>query len=170
MLKRVKNCITLMTTIATGIATALLVSIVSVQPALAEEANDFVIQYDQVRLLRLEDKAADVIVGNPSIADVAIQKGKLLAITGKTFGVTNLIVLDRAGRVMMNRRLIVSSDDQKIVNLMRGAKSQTYNCAPKCQPALKIGDDMEHYTALAKSSENKVKFSAGVSDGGSVGE
>ena len=167
MLNRVKKCISVLTAAALGMTATLIVNTSTVA---AEQTNDFVVQYDQVRLLRLEDKAADVIVGNPSIADVTIQNGKLLAITGKTFGVTNLIILDRAGRVMMNRRLLVSSDDQKIVNLTRGSTSQTYNCAPKCQPVLKIGDDTDYYGAIAKSSENKVKFSAGISQGASVGE
>lgn len=170
MLKRVTSFLPRMTAFAAGITTAVALFSATSQPALASDASDFVVQYDQVRLLRLDEKAADVIVGNPSIADVAIQNGKLLAITGKTFGITNLIILDRAGRVMMNRRLLVNSDDQKIVNLTRGANSQTYNCAPKCQPVLKIGDDAEYYSRVANSSENKVKFSAGVSQGGGGGE
>ncbi len=168
MLNRVKKYTSLVTAAVLGITATLFMTSTTV--AAADDANDFVVQYDQVRLLRLEDKAADVIVGNPSIADVTIQNGKLLAITGKTFGVTNLIILDRAGRVMMNRRLLVSTDDQKIVNLTRGSTSQTYNCAPKCQPVLKIGDDKDYYGAIAASSENKVKFSAGVSQGTAGGE
>jgi len=170
MLKRVKNSFSQLTAVAVSIATAIAISAGAPAAALAEETNDFVVQYDQVRLLRLEEKAASVIVGNPSIADVAIQNGKLLAITGKTFGVTNLIILDRAGRVMMNRRLLVSTDEQKIVNLTLGAKKQTYNCAPNCQPVLKIGDDPEYYTSVSSASEKKIKFSAGVSQGGGSGE
>ncbi|MEL7543597.1 MAG: pilus assembly protein N-terminal domain-containing protein [Pseudomonadota bacterium] len=155
---------------AAGFIGAIMLSSAMSEPVFADTSSDFIVEYDQVRLLRLEDKAADVIVGNPSIADVTIQNGKLLAITGKTFGVTNLIILDRAGRVMMDRRLLVSTDDQKIVNLTRGNVSQTYNCAPKCQPVLRIGNDAEFYTNVAKSSENKVKFSAGVSQGSAGGE
>jgi len=154
-----------MATASATIATALMISAGVPGAAFADNTNDFVVQYDQVRLLRLEEKAADVIVGNPSIADVAIQNGKLLAITGKTFGVTNLIILDDEGRVMMNRRLMVASDDQKIVNLTRGSKRRTYNCSPNCQPVMNIGDDTEYYSNVSAASQKKIKFSSGVSSG-----
>jgi len=170
MLKRVTPILTRLTAAAAGFSAAIVLMTSAPQPALADSGSDFAVMYDQVRLLRLEEKAADVIVGNPSIADVTIQNGKLLAITGKTFGTTNLIILDRAGRVVMNRRLVVNTDDQKIVNLTRGSSSQTYNCAPKCQPVLKIGDDAEYYGRVSSSSENKVKFSSGVSQAGGGSE
>ncbi len=170
MLKRVTPFSTRLTAFATGIASAIVLFSATSTPANADDGSDFVVKYDQVRLLRLEEKAADVIVGNPSIADVTIQNGKLLAITGKTFGTTNLIILDRAGRVVLDRQLVVSSNDQKIVNLTRGGVSRTYNCAPKCQPTLKIGDDTEYYGQIAKSSQDKVSFSAGLSQSSGGGE
>lgn len=170
MFKRVAPKISPMKACAVGIAGAVLSSVAAPLPASASDSSDFVVQYDQVRLLRLEEKASDVIVGNPSIADVTIQNGKLLAITGKTFGTTNLIILDRAGRVVMDRQLIVSTNDQKIVNLTRGAVSRTYNCAPTCQPTLKIGDDAEYYGSVSKASQDKVSFSAGISQGSGGGE
>ncbi|MEL6287787.1 MAG: pilus assembly protein N-terminal domain-containing protein [Pseudomonadota bacterium] len=170
MSHRVPSFISRFAAAAVGFGMAVAASSAFSPVALADASSDFVVQYDQVRLLRLEDKAASVIVGNPSIADVSIQNGKLLAVTGKTFGITNLIILDRAGRVMMDRRLLVSSDEQKIVKLTRGNLSQTYNCAPKCQPVLKIGDDDKFYANVVKSSESKVKFSAGVSGGAAGGE
>jgi Flp pilus assembly secretin CpaC len=37
--------------------------------------------------------AAEVIIGNPTIADVSVQGGNLLVVTGKSFGVTNIISL-----------------------------------------------------------------------------
>ena len=166
MLKRATPLMTRITALAAGAMSAIVLFSATSGPAYANDSSDFVVQYDQVRLLRLEEKAADVIVGNPSIADVTIQNGKLLAITGKTFGITNLIILDRAGRVVLNRRLTVSTDEQKIVNLTRGSQSRTYNCAPKCQPIIQIGDDAEHFGNVTKSAESKIKFSSGVSQGG----
>lgn len=130
-----------------------------------EKSNDFMVQYDQVRLMRIDEPASDIIVGNPSIADVAIQGSKLLVVTGKTFGVTNVIVLNGSGQVIANRRLVVRADDQKIVDLSRGTQKWSYNCAPKCQSVLKIGDESAYYQNVAKSSQDKLKIADKVVEG-----
>lgn len=134
-------------------------------------ATDFMVKYDQAKLLRLAEPAASVIIGNPSIADVALKNRTLLVVTGKTFGVTNLIVLDANNQVVMERQLVVRSDDRRIVNLTRGGKRSTYNCSPKCQPVLTIGDEAIYYKTIASASEAKMKFSvksaaSGMSGGG----
>ena len=53
---------------------------------------------------------AEVIIGNPSIADVTIQGGNLLVVTGKTFGVTNIIALDAQRNVIQDQRVVVEQD------------------------------------------------------------
>ena len=54
---------------------------------------------DYARLVRLPEGAQTLVIGNPLVADVNMVKGnQLLVITGKSFGTTNLIVLDRAGQ------------------------------------------------------------------------
>lgn len=132
--------------------------------------DDFLVQYDQVELMRLDEDVADIIVGNPSIADVTIQSGRLLIVTGKTFGVTNLIALNNAGQVIINRRLVVRADDQKVVHLNRGALRETYNCAPKCQSILTVGDEQSYYSRIAKAAEDKFKVSATVVEAGQGGD
>jgi len=71
-------------------------------------SRDIVVDFDQAMMLRLERPAAEVVVGNPSIADVLIQTSKVLVLTGKSFGETNLIVLDPQGKVTVNRRVVVA--------------------------------------------------------------
>lgn len=126
--------------------------------------SDFLVQYDQVRLMRLTEGAADVIIGNPSIADISVQSDRLIAVTGKTFGVTNLIVLNARGNVIANRRLIVRADDQKMVNLTRGAVRQTYNCAPNCQSVIKIGDEADYFANIARMASEKMKVADSVAE------
>ncbi|MGH6866829.1 MAG: pilus assembly protein N-terminal domain-containing protein [Methyloceanibacter sp.] len=69
----------------------------SAQPALAA-GGDVEGLIDQATPLRLERSAAEIMVGNPSIADVSVQSGKVLVVTGKSFVKTNLIVIDADGR------------------------------------------------------------------------
>ena len=58
--------------------------------------------------MKLPEKVSTIVVGNPLIADVAVQSGGLVVVTGKGFGATNLIALDRAGAVLMERSIVVS--------------------------------------------------------------
>jgi hypothetical protein len=118
-------------------------------------AADLVVAYDQSQLLRLPRPVAEVIIGNPSIADVAVQGGNLLAITGKSFGVTNIIALDADRNVIQDQRVIVDQDDRRTVALYRGSQRQTFTCAPNCSPAIIVGDDPKVFDAISKGAATK---------------
>ncbi len=123
------------------------------------QAQDLVVRYDQSQLLRLPRPAAEIIIGNPSIADVALQGGNLLVVTGKTFGVTNIIALDAERAVIQDQRIVVQRDDARTVNLHKGAARQSYSCTPNCTPTITIGDDNTYFEAITKHAEKKTKFS-----------
>lgn len=118
-------------------------------------AEDLSVAIDQARLLRLERAGAEVIIGNPSIADVAVQSGTLLVVTGKTFGTTNLIVLDTQGREILNRNVKVRGDPKRSVSLYKGSGRQSYVCDPLCETTLIPGDAPDYFDNLAKAVLNK---------------
>src|SRR5690606_22683345 len=76
-------------------------------PALADPG--FVVGIDQSALLSTVATPRVVIVGNPSIADVSLQ-GSRLVITGRSYGSTNLILLDQNGSTISEMPLTVVSD------------------------------------------------------------
>lgn len=123
------------------------------------KANDLIVRYDQSQILRLPRPVSELIIGNPSIADVAIQGPDLLVITGKTFGVTNVIALDPDRNVIQDQRVVVQRDEQRLVNLHKGAVRQSYTCSPNCQPTLTIGDDPVYFEQITKHASAKTKFS-----------
>lgn len=132
-------------------------------------AGDLVVKYDQSQLLRLPRPAAEIIIGNPSIADVALQGGNLMVVTGKTFGITNIIALDADRNIIQDQRVMVERDDKKVVNLHRGATRYTYACTPNCEPTLTIGDNPDYFAQVQAANQNKISFSAGSADTGSSG-
>ncbi len=134
-------------------ATALLAS--------TTHAADLVVRYDQSQLLRLPRPAADIIIGNPSIADVSIQGGNLLVVTGKTFGITNIIALDEQRNVIQDQRIVVERDDQRMVVLYRGAVRESYSCTPSCAPTLTVGDEQTFFDATLKNSQSKSGAASG---------
>jgi len=133
--------------------------------ALPAKAGDLVVRYDQSTLLKLPRPVAEVIIGNPSIADVAIQGGNMMVVTGKSFGVTNIIALDSAKEIIQDQRLIVIRDEARVLNLHKGASRTSYNCTPNCNLTLTIGDDFSHFDNLGRSTDKKLKMGEGSSDG-----
>ncbi len=133
-------------------------------------ASDLIVYYDQSQLLRLPRPVSEVIIGNPSIADVSIQGGNLLVVTGKTFGMTNIIALDAARNIIQDQRVLVERDENRIINVHKGASRQSFSCTPNCSPTLTIGDDIAYFDSINKQSSTKTKFSAtGSSTSGAPG-
>jgi hypothetical protein len=127
------------------------------QPAQAQNAknNDINVLIDEATLLKLDRPAAEIVVGNPSIADVSVQSAKLLVVTGKSYGETNLIVMDADGKMVMNRKLIVQDPRTGAVTLYRGSQRFTLNCAPHCTTPLVIGDEKDYFEVIAKQIRTK---------------
>jgi len=99
-------------------------------------AGSLQVEIDQVTLIRLDKPGAEVIIGNPSIADVSVQNSRLLAVTGKSAGLTNIMVLDGSGNLTYSKKVFVSADALHLVTLNKGSARMTYSCSPTCGPAL----------------------------------
>ncbi len=151
---------------AAAAATTAAVWALAVAPA---AADDLIVKYDQSQLLRLPRPAAEIIIGNPAIADVAVQSGNLLVVTGKSFGITNIIALDADRNVIQDQRVLVRRDDAKVVNLQRGTDRQSYNCTPQCNPSIVIGDEQKFFDNVRNASQAKIGFSEGVAGGSQAG-
>lgn len=124
-------------------------------------AEDLIVKFDQSQIVRLSRPASEIIVGNPSIADVAIQSGNILVVTGKSFGITNIIALDAERNVIQDQRVSVRRDEAGVVNVHKGTSRQTYACMPQCNPTITVGDDYGFLETNYKAAQIKTKFSEG---------
>lgn len=131
----------------------------AMSPAMAE---DLMVKFDQSQILRLSRPAAEIIVGNPSIADVTIQAGNILVVTGKSFGITNIIALDAERNIIQDQRVTVRRDEAGVVNLHKGISRHTFACMPQCNPTITVGDDVGFMSSVLTQSKNKMTFSEGV--------
>ena len=150
-------------------AVAMLAAVVAVAAGPAKATDDLIVKYDQSQLLRLPRPAAEIIIGNPAIADISVQSGNLLVITGKTFGITNIIALDADRNVIQDQRVLVKRDEVKVVNLHRGAQRQSYNCTPQCNPSITVGDEQAYFDTIQKASQAKIGFSERAADSSQPG-
>ena len=113
------------------------------------------VRIDEAQVIRLDRDAAQVIVGNPSIADVAAEGARLLVVTGKSYGSTNVIALDSQGKEILSVRLGVAPNDARLVTVYRGTQRTSLHCTPDCQRFLAIGDDKTQFEQLAEAVAKK---------------
>jgi len=111
-------------------------------PALAEDA--ITLMLDRATVIKAPAKTAMVVIGNPAIADVSVQKNGVLVLTGKAHGETNLLALDDQGQLVSESWLRVQSSNRNMV-VYRGAEPETYSCTPHCQPTIALGDTEKHF-------------------------
>jgi hypothetical protein len=115
----------------------LLVAAVATPAAAAER---IVVSVDQARILKLPDRASTVVVGNPLIADLSVQAGGVAVVTGKGYGLTNIVAMDHSGAVLMERNVQVQGPRDNIVVVYKGVDRESYSCTPKCEPRPTLGD------------------------------
>ena len=134
-------------------------------------AADLLVNTDEATIHRLTQKAATIIVGNPSIADVNIQRGNLLVVMGKSPGTTNIIALDQAGATINEVSVHVRNTGNRSVTLHLGSGRYSYNCAPTCDRTLNAGDEKGGFETLQKQIAGKTTIATGSGgDGGGGSE
>ena len=136
-------------------ATALLLAatLAAPMPALAQDGAPINVNVNMARILRISAPAATVIVGNPGIADVTIQDPQTLILTGKSYGQTNLIVLDSRGEPVADTLVEVVQMSAGVMTVYQGQSRTTLSCAPTCQPVVMMGDDTGYSGSVLASSQ-----------------
>lgn len=104
-------------------------------------SNAEIVTVDQAKVLRISRPAATIIIGNPAIVDATIEDDQTLVLTGRSFGVTNLIVLDTDGDAILDQPVVVRASETNTVRIYRRDSRETLACAPVCEPTLTIGDN-----------------------------
>jgi Flp pilus assembly secretin CpaC len=125
-------------------------------PAMAEDSAPVGVKVNMARILRIDAPAATVIIGNPGVADVTIQDPQTLVLTGKSYGVTNLIILNASGNPIADTMIEVTQDLSDIVTMYNGPARQSFNCEPTCQSIIMMGDD-SGFTGQAVGSSQTIQ-------------
>lgn len=110
------------------------------------------VNVDQAKLVRLPGKIATIVVGNPLIADVSLQPGGIVVVTGKGYGATNFIALDRSGEILVDRVIQVEGPTDQLVTVYRGIERESYSCMPICQRRVTLGDGGEYFKSTMDQS------------------
>ena len=114
--------------------------------AVAGTADDAVaVNVDQAKLVKLPERVSTIVVGNPLIADVTMQPGGMVVVTGKGYGATNFIAMNRAGEVLVDRVIQVQGPTDRVITVYRGVDRESYSCSPICQRRVTLGDGEAYF-------------------------
>jgi len=135
-------------------STAILLAFAALLGPAGAQQKTIYVDLDYARILRLPEGAQTLVIGNPLIADVTMLKNnRLMVVTGKSFGATNLIILDNSGTQVGESTITVVPANDKLV-VMRGPHRESYWCNPDCAPAVDLGDDRAYMNDTIASIKN----------------
>src|SRR4051812_29316063 len=123
------------------------------------------VHLDQAKLLKLPERTVTLVIGNPLIADAVVQTGGVVVLTAKSYGMTNLVALDRSGTTLAEYPIQVVGPNDKVVVVYRGIERESYSCSPICEHRITLGDTAAYfgqnltalgsYTAQAQGQSTK---------------
>lgn len=125
----------------------------------ARAADKIEVELDNAKLLKLPPGTETLVIGNPAIADVTIQRNQVMVVTAKNHGSTNMIALDAKGAIVSESRIIVvlpNRPEQIIV--MRGGAKETYSCNPECGATVQLGDEDKFFKATIAQARERVGY------------
>jgi Flp pilus assembly secretin CpaC len=114
--------------------------------ATASTRDTVAVMIDHAKVVRLPERTQTVIVGNPIIADITVQRNGVVVVTGKSYGVTNMIALDAAGSMLAESLVSVQAATESVVIVQRGLERESYSCTPNCQPSILLGDANKYFS------------------------
>ncbi len=114
---------------------ALLAMSIGAMPAAADQGIE--VTMNQAKVVKLARAADTIIIGNPDIADASVQDASTIVLTGKGFGVTNLVILDETGTPIIDEQITVTRATASSVRIYRRASIQTLSCTPYCESSYK---------------------------------
>ena len=123
------------------------VGLMGVGGASAETLPEIRVDMDYARLVKMPAEARSLVLGNPAIADATLLRdGGLLVVSGKSFGATNLIILDKSGERVLETLISVVPAQDKLVVFRGVEKRESLACDPLCVRAIDAAADPQHIT------------------------
>jgi Flp pilus assembly secretin CpaC len=108
---------------------SLVATAVGVQSASAQSTSaPLAISTGQASRITLSAPVRDLVVGDPTVADVSLVNERTLVILAKKVGATTVLAFDARGQALADRQVTVSDIPAGGVVVQRGAKSATYAC------------------------------------------
>jgi len=148
---------------------ALVCSLLAIDAVRAQD-GPVVVTVDRAKVFRIPEPASTVILGNPFIADVVMQDETTVVITGKSYGTTNLIILDEESTPIIDELITVQAASDGDVVVLRKTARQTLSCTPVCQPTVRLGDDKDVFDGVSTQATQRNDLALGAASGESAAQ
>ncbi|TDR94695.1 pilus assembly protein N-terminal domain-containing protein [Enterovirga rhinocerotis] len=116
------------------------------------------VMINRAKVIRLPERTQTVIVGNPAIADLSVQKSGIVVVTGKSYGSTNLIALDGTGNMLAESLVNVVGQTDGMLVVQRAFDRASYSCNPVCQPTVNLGDSNAYFNDTRAQADANNQF------------
>jgi Flp pilus assembly secretin CpaC len=117
--------------------------LVSAGPGSAQDEDMMLVFLNHAKVLKLDQPVSKVIVGNARVADATVADARTIVLTGKSFGTTNLVLLDAEGNALLDERILVSIDEGNTVRLFKQTSRTVLSCTPSCEQHQALAGDEE---------------------------
>jgi hypothetical protein len=78
----------------------------------------------------------------------------MIVVTGKGYGATNFIALDRGGEILVDRQIQVEGPSDRLVTVYRGIERESYSCMPVCQRRVTLGDSDKYFSTTMNQASS----------------
>ena len=107
--------------------------------AWAAIVGNFSVEISRSKRVMLPGTAATISIADPHVADVAVLDSRSVVVVGKSFGVTDIIISDHSGKLLMDTRVAVVPIDAQHLTVIRGPSEgdngptlSDYVCVARC--------------------------------------
>ena len=83
------------------------------------------LRLDYASIVRLPERTASIVIGNPVILDATLQRGGTAVLTGHGYGTTNIIFQDGGGAILEERTVLIVPPTQNLITVQRGNERET---------------------------------------------
>lgn len=137
------------------------------------------VHVDRAAVVQVPEAVSSLLIGNPMIVDLTIQRTGLGVITGKAPGSTNLIALNERGEVISESEIVVAGYGARnhvtIIQAGKQGTRQSFVCAGhRCDEAISPSDSNAIYTETAGRYRQYLNDQKAAAQGGtssaSIGE
>src|SRR3954465_15952069 len=111
-----------------SLAIAILLVPASAFAAPVPTGGPIAVNMDQAKLIRLPERAATIVIGNPLVAASSLQPGGIIIVTGKSHGATNFVDMVRNGEVLLDRIILIGGAADPIVTVYRCVEGEYESC------------------------------------------
>ena len=126
----------------------------------AQAGTEVILRTDEAKIISVSGEPGTIVVGNPAIADVTVRRDQLF-VMGRSFGTTNMIVLDRDGNQLASLDVTVTMGGAKPVQVFKAGQRLSYNCSPECEATMQIGDRADYFEGIGKQISGRSEAAAG---------